>query len=238
MFFKKSPALASTSFQHIMNIADILAEEGNVEGLKDLIKLVLRPIQSVHLLDAYTSAQHEGKGSLCYTKDIGIEGLLHIVLNGQIVNNKGFVAWCISETCMVDDKSLYPHLELSKDIVLSTPWHLSSLTNTIGSIGQHRSQGMFRQGQNHVVIYQYPLMIGWVSGGNHSIMQGILQGGALVPEEVHDISPLIGAVKFDEKQWICCHSGVPLGKPRYSEFGWCWEIARKIISLESSPYKK
>jgi len=238
MFMNRLRRLSVDSFNKLMQRADILLDEENVEGLKDLIRLVLRPIQSAHLVDSYLSAAKNTRIQLSPWLDLGIEGPLTVVLKGKIVNDKNFIAWCCSDTCLVDNKSIFPQLQLSTDVVLPTPWHPKSLISNIGSIGPGRPCGIFRQDPNHAIMYHYPLMIGWVDGGNHSIMQGILHGGSVVPDEVYDISPIINAVKFDGVGWLCCHSGNPMGTPRYPEFGWCWEIAKRITLLESSPYRK
>lgn len=80
-------------------------------------------------------------------------------------------------------------------------------------------------------------MIGWVAGGNHSIAQGIIGGhGEIVPHEVHDISRLIDSVEFDGIHWISRISGERIGRPRYEELGWCWEIARRIMLLQPNQY--
>lgn len=226
------------SFNELMKRADILLEEKNVEGLKDLITLVLRPIQSSHLLEPYLLAEHSARSQMSPWLDLGIEGPLTVVINGQVINDKNFTAWCCSDMCLVENRAIFPKLQLSTDMVLPTPWHPKRLISNIGSIGQDRPRGIFQQDSNHVILYHYPLMIGWVAGGNHSLMQGILQGGSVVPDEVYDISPIVNAVTFDGTQWMCCHSGNPMGRPRYPEFGWCWEIAKRITFLESSPYRK
>lgn len=94
--------------------------------------------------------------------------------------------------------------------------------------------GEFRQDDNHMVLYFYPLMIGSV-GGNHSIMQGILDGkGEIKPAEMYDISCLIPAVYFDGTNWVCTHSGDNIGTPRYPELGWVWEIAKRYIEVSSA----
>lgn len=235
---KRTDRKRLSSFKELMKRADILLEENNVEGLKDLIRLVLRPIQSAHLTEPYLSAEHSVRAQLSPWLDLGIEGPLTVVINGQVINDKDFTAWCCSDICLVGNQSVFPRLQLSTDMVLPTPWHPKRLISNIGSIGPGRSCGIFRQDPNHVIIYHYPLMIGWVAGGNHSIMQGILHGGSVVPDEVYDISRIINAVKFDGVEWLCCHSGNPMGRPRYPEFGWCWEIAKRITLLESSPYRE
>jgi hypothetical protein len=225
-------------FLNLLRQTDKLAEARNFEGLKDLIKLILRPIQSEHLRDAYLKPDHEARESLSWAHSLGFKSYLQFSLNDTFYSHRTFIEWCTSEECAVKNKNLYPRLKLSSDIVLPTPWHPLRILRNIGSIGEFRAQGAFKQDpSNHIVIYHYPLMIGWVGGGNHSIMQGIITGeGSLVPEEVHDISPLIDEVYFDGVNWRD-NKDRKIGQPRYQEFGWCWEIARRIKALEDSPFK-
>ncbi|WP_019677670.1 DUF6710 family protein [Arsukibacterium perlucidum] len=199
---------------------------------------MLSEVSTVAGADQYLSAGHSANAQLSPWRDWGIEGPLTVVINEQVISDKDFNAWCCSDMCLIRDPAIFPQLQLSTDIVLAAPWHPRRLISNIGSIGQDRPRGIFQQDSNHMILYHYPLMIGWVAGGNHSLMQGILQGGSVIPEEVYDVSPIIHAVAFDGTQWVCCHSGNPMGKPRYPEFGWCWEIAKRIMSLEYSPYRK
>lgn len=227
-------------FTHLMRRADLLANAGNVEGLKDLIKLVMRPLQAKTMLRPYTSDDHKGGTDLYWQTELGISCYITAKVGDRIVDDRLFSTWCRSDDCLISDKDLYPQLDLSTDIVLPTPWHPDRILRNIGAIGEHRRWGPFKQDfSNHFVAYQYPLMIGWVNGGNHSIMQGIIGGrGYLIPDEVHDISLLINAVEFNGRHWYSRITGHQLGAPRHQEFGWCWEIARRIMSLQSSPFRR
>lgn len=236
-FFKSS---IPDEFTHLMRRADLLANAGNIEGLKDLIKLVMRPLQAKTMLRPYTSDDHKGGTDLYWQTELGISCYIPVKVDDRFVDDRLFSTWCWSDDCMISDKDLYPQLDLSTDIVLPTPWHPDRLLRNIGAIGEHRRWGPFKQDfSNHFVAYQYPLMIAWVNGGNHSIMQGIIGGrGYLIPDEVHDISLLINAVEFNGRHWYSRITGHQLGAPRHQEFGWCWEIARRIMSLQSSPFRR
>lgn len=228
------------TFINVMKNADLLAEAGNIEGLKDLIKLILRPIQSNHLLHAYISEKNRALKELNWSDDFGVVSFIDVRVGEKIIRDRTFASWCWSAECLIKEKNIFPQLDLSTDIVLPTPWHPNRILSNIGSIGEDRPRGQFKQDySNHRVTYQYPLMIGWVTGGNHSLMQGIISGrGVIVPDEVHDISLLIDAVEFDGLNWRSLLSGHRFETPpRYQELGWCWEIARRIKSLEPSPFR-
>jgi hypothetical protein len=226
-------------FTHLLKRADSLANAGNVEGLKDLIKLVMRPLQAKHMLRPYISDDHKCGTDLNWQNELGISSHITAKVSEHLVDGRDFTMWCWSDDCFIKDKDLYPQLDLSTDIVLTTPWHPDRILRNIGVIGENRRLGPFKQDfSNHVIAYQYPLMIGWVNGGNHSIMQGIISGaGTLIPDEVHDISLLIDAVGFNGLHWYSRISGNHVGAPRNQEFGWCWEIARRIMLLQPSPFK-
>lgn len=238
MFSFMKPPIPST-FTNVMRRADILTNSGNIEGLKDLIKLIMRPVQSKHLLRAYTCDDHKGGTELHWATELGILCFIGAKAGERIIEDRTFAEWCWSAECLIKDKSRFPQLELSMDIVLPTPWHPGRIMRNIGVIGADRPWGPFQQDfSNHFVTFQYPLMIGWVNGGNHSIAQSIIAGqGHLIPDEVHDISLLIDAVEFNGLNWYSRLSGLRLGRPRYEEFGWCWEIARRIMSLQPSPFR-
>lgn len=222
----------SSEFDALMQRASALAERKNVEGLRDLQKIVLRPVQALHIRDAYLRSPHGSIGSLFWSDSLGIDQFVPGV-------DQGLVDYVWSPRCLLKNKSVYPRLKLSSDIVLPTSWHPSSIVLNLGRIGEGLSNGPFEQTDNHSVMLSYPLGIGWVANGNHSIIQGILRGqGEIVPTEVHDMSGLISLINFDGEYWRSVVTGEVLGVPRYQEFGWVWEIGRFILSVESSRYEQ
>lgn len=226
-FKKKSPHKAPDQFDLLMSHASQLAKSQNVEGLRDLIKIILRPIQSHHIRAAYLTSAPE---SLFWSDSLGIDR----VIPGL---DEGLIEFVWSPRCLVKDKEKYPRLNLASDIVLPTSWHSSSIVLNLGQIGPGLANGSFKQSTNHSVMLSYPLGIGWVANGNHSIIQAVIRGeGVIIPAEVHDLCGLIKLVRFDGRVWKSIISGVELGVPRYPEFGWVWEIGRLINSIEPSPY--
>jgi len=217
------------SFDNLMYWANDIGKN-DAAGLKDLIKIILRPIQAEHIRTAYLKKPHEGLSALSCT-DLGITGLIPTF-------NKTFIDLLFSDTCRVSNKDLFPKLNLASDVTLPTAWHPTSLVNTLGMIGKKKLCGPFKQSTNHMIIFTYPLSIGWVVNGNHSIIQAILRGeGEIMPTEVYDISSIVESVCFDGTYFKCISTGTILGNPRYEEFGWVWEIGRLIMNLENNPFK-
>ncbi len=219
-------------FECLMARARVLKERENVAGLRDLIKIVLRPVQSLHMRDAYLKEPHKAVGSLFWSESLGLERVIPGI-------NKRLIDFVWSNECLVEDKSLYPSLNLASSVTLPTSWSPASIVANLGRIGEGLPGGPFQQSSNHSVMLSYPLDIGWVANGNHSLIQAILRGqGHVIPTEVHDLSLLIELVKFDGREWRSILTEDVLGVPAYPEFGWVWEIGRLISSIEVSPYKE
>jgi len=219
------------NFSNLMSWSKVLAERKNIEGLRDLIRIVLRPVQSEHIRDAYIKEKHKGISELFWNESLGIQYIIPGI-------EKTLADYIWSDECLVKDKSIYPTLNLASDITLPTSWHPESIVLNLGKIGEGKPNGAFQQSSNHSVMLSYPLGIGWVENGNHSIIQGILRGeGQVIPTEVHDLSKLIELIKFDGVNWKSTVSEKNLGEPRYVEFGWVWEIGRLILKIEESPYQ-
>lgn len=93
-------------------------------------------------------------------------------------------------------------LNLSKDLILPWPWNRERMCNAITKIGKGRKWRQWKQDYgNHYVEVWLPIGIAWVSGGNHSITTGIIQGGELEPE-YYDISKVYKYIKCDGKNFI------------------------------------
>lgn len=217
-------------FQNVMKWAKVLEGDSNRAGLEDLIKIVLRPVQADRMRSAFTRPAHCAPDALTWVRSMGDlwqvpapEGTLlsHVIRHGRRAVDKSHT------------------LRLGRDVVLPTMWSSSSVKNSLGAIGTGRACGPFVQDFNHSLTLMIPLGIGWVSGGNHSITQGILAGeGELVPDEVIDVSSAIDAVRYDGECWICQNTGLRAAGPCYPEFGWVWEIARLLISLPPAPMER
>ncbi|WP_153786195.1 DUF6710 family protein [Pseudomonas sp. EMN2] len=217
------------AFQNLMKWAISLEAANNRRGLEDLIKIVLRPVQAIHMREALLRPPHKGPQTLHWTHALG----------GLWDGDAGPGTWLafLRRECRrpVDVHSI---VRLGSDMVIPTMWSESSILNNLGKIGKGRMNGEFKQDGGHHIMLMRPLNIAWVNGGNHSITQGILDGaGELVPDDVYDVSEIIKSVVFDGECWVCRRTGIRLGSPTYAEFGWAWEIARLLISLPSEPIR-
>lgn len=212
-----------SELQLLLNRVKVFAEQGNRCALEDLQRLVLRPLQSLHMLDAYLKADHQALGSFEMWNDFGLN---FIPSKGQ-----SFID-IIHDDRQIPEKNL-PIAKLGRDSVLPTCWHPSSIIHALGNIGKSRRNGDWRQDPNHLLIWWYPLNIFWVGGGNHSITQGIiLAEGEIKPKEGYDLSDLYQYIQFDGTQWLDRHSGKKLGTPRYKELGYVFEIGRFISAMD------
>lgn len=211
------------AFEHLMDWANSLSAEHNRRGLEDLIKIVLRPVQAIHLRDALLRPRHAGPQSLHWMSSLG--GLWD-----GYADNGTWAAFLLKNCRRPVDQS--SSIRLASDMVIPTLWSESSILNSLGMIGEGRELGAFVQDPNHSVTLMQPLNIAWVNGGNHSIAQGILGGeGVLLPDDVYDVTEIIRGVRFDGECWVCRKTGDKYGSPIYVEFGWAWEIARLLVDL-------
>lgn len=216
----------STRMGCLLRWADQLVEQQNNEGLRDLMKIVLRPVQALHLSDAYLKPEHKATTELWWLDSMGWGG--YVPALGMSVD-KYILAECLRAGSDSDS------IDLASDMIFPTVWHPTSLVRTLGQIGDGRPCGAFKQSLNHKVTSMPLLTIAWVSGGNHSISQAVIRGeGVIVPREVIDISSLIPHIRFDGRKWRCIENDAPLGEPRYEAFGWVWELARRVESLKST----
>lgn len=194
------------------------------QALQDLIKILLRPIQAEHIRDAYLKPANRALGSLTFPDDFFSP--CHSNLAYEIITEKG--------NSREPETRRRHTLNLASDTILPTSWNSCSIVNMLGTIGsEKRYLGLFQQNHDHHVTLILPLKIGFVTGGNHSIIQGIINGnGEIIPDQVIDLERLFDIVSFDGENWIDQPSGTPCGRPRYQEFGWVWEIARLMRHKE------
>ncbi|PIT52604.1 hypothetical protein BHC44_07290 [Snodgrassella alvi] len=223
-FFKKKKTISANeqSFIHVMEWANKIANRNThalsrkKEALHDLIKIIMKPIQAEHIRNAYLSSPHNAITEIKFPMDFF----------GFYPTDQEITIKYLSH----EDSPVKYSLKLSSDIVLPTCWHPSSLIYNLGSIGhQARPSGEFTQNCNHRVTLILPMMIGIVTGGNHSITQGILTGnGEITPSGLVDLSDELNKIYFNGKHWISSTTNQIIGSPRYPELGWIWEIAKLL----------
>lgn len=119
-------------------------------------------------------------------------------------------------------------LQLATDTVLPWPWHLDRIASCMAGIGPGRRAGDWKQDPiNHKVEYWLPFGIGWVHGGNHSIMTGIVQGqGTITTDSVYDLSALFPLVRFDGNAFLRTSDGSVIQEATEFEFAAIFEVGR------------
>ena len=224
-FFKKKniSSLEEEQFINLKEWANKIANQKSCcfsknEALYDLIKIVMKPIQAEHIRNAYLTHENNAIKQIDFYKDFF---------------GSSDVAYDIIANCTKDFYTTSKYsLKLASDIILPTGWHRTSLVCNLGSIGkENRICGEFKQGINHDVTLVLPMQIGFVYGGNHSIIQGVLSGnGEIYPNTIVDLSNKLNEVYFNGTHWIHTTSEQVIGKPRYPEFGWIWEISKLLTN--------
>jgi hypothetical protein len=121
---------------------------------------------------------------------------------------------------------------LKKDLVLPWPWNQGRLLNSLVNIGEGRNWGEWKEDSlNHNVEMWLPMRIAFVSGGNHSLSTGILQGeGTIKPNYVMDISPLYKVMYTDGVNYYRMKDKSILGPVLNVEFAVIFEIGRLMVS--------
>lgn len=213
---KKKTEAVCPEFENIMRRAKTLEDNGNILGLEDLLKTIWRRLQSELLLTPFLANDHASgsfdRFDFSFQPEARYGSFWDYLIEDKIVS-----------------------LDLSTDIVLPNPWHPQRITQNLGTIGSRYPKGIFKQTSNHFVSYCWPLLVGVVGGGNHSIAQAIIRGeGELVSEEFIDLSPLVEAVGFDGVSWRDLKSGEEIAAPsRRSELGWAWEVGRILMKYKT-----
>lgn len=221
--FKNKVGESNLTLNTLLGHAVYFANNKNKEALEDLQRLVMRPIQSRHMVDAYLMPSHGATESLYMWTDLGID---------YIPGAKQTLDEFITDNRQLQKEKL-PLAKLGQDIILPTCWSPHSIRNLLGKVGLNRKLGSWVQDPNHSLTWCYPMNIFWVNGGNHSITQGIvIAQGELKPVDGFDLSDMYNFIKFDGDEWIDIKSGSKLGAPRYKEFGYIYEIGRYILAIE------
>lgn len=212
-FFSPQKAINS-SFSEVMALAEEIAAI-NPEGLTLLVRALLRPIQAEHMLAVAERPQHQAPGSLDY------------------------ISFFFNLNTVAESSEFYLRhkpefrINLSKDIVLPTPWKRDRYANALATIGAGKCQGEWEQDGNHSIAVWWPWRIAFVLGGNHSITAGILLGeGELLATEVYDLTPIFERVICDGITYRDIKTGKILGKVNDTRRAAAFEIGRLMIKYK------
>lgn len=218
-------------FDQIMDFA-ISLEEKNPRGLLDLIRILLRPLQSELLISSVEAEEHKSHKGVSSHKFFmpNCKNLnLQYTWDKQKYNNEDFL------------------IHLNRDPILPCPWKRRDYISTISHIGTNKLLnkpllsnygGEWKQDtSNHFVSIWLPWGIAFVNGGNHSISVGIINGeGTLMPTDVYDMNFLLEKVRCDGKNYILIETNEVLDSVNDIRIAAVFEIGRilhrnKIIPM-------
>lgn len=216
---------ADSRFTHLLKTANDIATI-NPNGLIDLVRAILRPLQSDYLLGIAERGQDALPPIVSYT-------FFGNDVRDRLFSSDG-INWRGSKL-----EAPYYTLQLSRDIVLPCAWSYAGYVNALATIGSNKQpettdrsyQGGWRQDQNHRVDVWLPWGIGFVNGGNHSITAGILAGeGEIKPDTIYDMAFLLDDLQCDGVNFIDTQSGTNLGPVLDWRTAAVFEIGRLIRS--------
>ena len=197
-------------FTHLMEMAHAIHRQ-DATGLARLVSAIMGPLQADHLLSVAERVQHAA---------------IEAASLERLFSPDYFFSYFDPMDCI----QLRPEnhrVDLSRDIVLSTPWTRSCFANALANIGTDRNSGAWRQDPNHRVTLVLPWRFGIVTNGNHSIAAGILgREGFLTPSNVLDLSPLLTRVRCDGRHFVQGDSGEILARTQSGRTAALFEIGR------------
>ncbi|WP_460534894.1 DUF6710 family protein [Chitinimonas naiadis] len=198
-------------FQHIMEIATGIGRK-NPSALRDLVRALLRPLQSEHLIAVAEREQHAAPREIC----------------------GDWFFFNLNPVLDVYDCRLRPtpfyEVSLVGDVVLPTPWNRDRYELALATIGSAKGQGVWRQDLNHTISVWLPWGIAFVTGGNHSITAGILAGeGVIVANEVYDLARIFDLVACDGYEYKDVRSGQVVGLVNDYRRAAVFEIGRLML---------
>jgi hypothetical protein len=208
---KNSPK--ESEFNHIMTFSHELAEN-NPEALIDLVRILLRPLQSELLLSAIKNRKHEARGQIeCY-KFFMPTGPTNIQMPWSKVqlNSNEFM------------------VHLNRDPILPCPWHRDRYVSALANIGSGKSLGSWKVDRNnHFISVWLPWGIAFVGGGNHSIGAGIVAGEGIVrPNEVYDMGDMLEKIRCDGEHYRSILDDRILSSVSDQKIGALFEIGRLL----------
>lgn len=212
-FFKKDTTMEQR-LGKILSIADDIAKH-NPDALRDFVRLLGRKLQSDYMCRAVSWLDEHRVPNL-EPKVVWFDEFAQLNADGSHLYD------------LKKKKNEIRTLNLASDIVLPWPWNIDRVAANLSSIGPGRRCGSWEQDTlNHKVEYWLPFGIGWVHGGNHSIMTGIVQGdGYLTTDHVYDLSTLFPHVRFDGRAFIRVHDEAILQEATEFEFAAIFEVGR------------
>lgn len=218
---KNKPKL-HTEFDHIMDFACSIASKNPV-ALINMVRVLLRPLQSELLLTAIQNEMHQAQHE--------IESYKFFMPNGPSQLQMDF------DEPKLDAANFL--VQLNCDPVLPCPWHRDRYVDNLGYIGKDKARGPWKEDSlNHRITIWLPWGIAFVHGGNHSISTGILNGeGTVKPKEVYNMARLLGHVQCDGTHYRDTKSGAILDSVHDYKIAAVFEIGRLMKLHQITPMK-
>lgn len=210
-------AMQREKFQNILNFANQFIEPGN-PGLRSLIRLLGRVAQSRAMVN-----------SLGYNHKIDpVMAPNYVWFNDLNVIDSYGVSLDKIKIKFNDPQAI--KLKLGVDLILPSTWTNERVFGNLCAVGEGKIRGAWRQDSNHKIEWWLPVGLGWVSGGNHSLTAGIVNGeGFVTPDSVYDISEVYKYVKCDGVSFTSIKTGIKLADVKDIEFAAIFEIGRKMV---------
>lgn len=202
--------------QNLINFAEDLTKE-NPKSIFQLIQMVGMSLSSMAMCDVLF--QDDGN----VQKGIGFHDSINWVMGFDEIphETEGESAWA---------------LELGSDIVLPWPWNKQRASEALTNIGKGKPSGEWGQDPNHRVQLIYPLGIGIVHGGNHSIMAGIVNHeGVIAGSRIIDIRSFLERYESDGVNVIEKATRKVVGVVQVFEFAALIELGRIAVKLGLEP---
>lgn len=202
-------------FKNVIEFANTLERTGQ-QPLFELIKLLLRPLQSSRIASVVERPAHAaGNGIRSWTFFMG-EKHSYLFLDNfaRIEGNEEF------------------KVRLTSDVILPSPWSRCAMASALANVGTGKPHGPWRQDSNHYLELWLPWRIAFVIGGNHSIAAGIIAGeGELIPRYAYDMSRVLDIVSCDGAYYRFRQTGKAIAKVANQRIAAVFEIGRLIRSF-------
>lgn len=208
--------ISKRRFKNILQMGQQISLESK-SGVRDLIKVFGRSYLYRHLA---LSPQHPPHGG----KIPHVECSCQLLSISTAITPRGETFEDFGRKIKVQRP-----LQLANDIIFPWPWERRRYIRALSKIGTGKEWGKWRQDKNHHVEYWEPMGIGWVHGGNHSIMAGILSGEGIVDEyDCYDYSALYQEVSCDGVNFYN-RSGEVIQEVFQPEFAVIFELGRLLL---------
>jgi hypothetical protein len=174
--------------KEVIRMAERLAKEGKVEGLRLLVRMALLPLQAQGAL-LWTERGKNLPGHLKDATPVEVKGPPHCLENAIPAEVLRALAE-LGAKALVRDGESPVFLDLGRHPAVSFPWNPDRVAWTLARIGE---QEWKYDPVNHRAHFYRPLGVGFFCGGMHSGMAGILKGEGRLPATEVDLTPLYAA---------------------------------------------